>query len=60
MDVDLAEMVGLVDRGEGKRRVEGVVSLARVMVEERMDVIFFGMVEGQGEWVCVVEGVVET
>ena len=50
MNVDLAEMVGLVDRGEGKRRVEGVVSLARVMVEERMDVVFFGMVQGLAEW----------
>ena len=50
VNVDLAEMVGLVDRGEGKRRVEGVVSLARVMVEERMDVVFLGMVQGLAEW----------
>ena len=46
----MAEMVGLVDRGGGIRRVEGVVSLARVMVEERLDVVSFGMVQELAEW----------
>ena len=36
----------------------GLALLVCVMVEERMDVVFFGMGQGQGEWVCVVEGVV--
>ena len=53
VNVDLAEMVGLVDRGEGKRRVEGVVRggvFGTTMVEKRMDGFFFGMVQGLAEW----------
>ena len=47
-----------LEEGKEGEWVMGLGLLDCVMVEERMDVVFFGMGQGQGEWVCVVEGVV--